>query len=359
MVCAEPAADRAERIRVGDLVIDWGVQPRNGPPDPETVEAYARDLAAGDKLPPAVVFRVGGENLLVDGRNRRDAHVACGEEWIDCVVREGTREEAIVFAAACNTRHGRTRSREDLEKALENLFSIPEFAARSDREVASVARCHWNVVGAVRRRLVESGVLAPSEKSLGKDGRLQVREKKAKPKVKVDGKEVAETPPDVERILSGKNLPEGAVVEVVTHRRTEEAEPERAPVIESPEPFDPEQTDLGQLLPSQPGKNGELQYGPSMRAYAADSRAYMDPVLYEWLHPDDRVREAAARHISRARKACNNDLPPFLLRLEMLLKVRDVASWKLCEEKNGGCGGAGQLPGSGTCSKCRGWGYRV
>ena len=343
-------------VRIEDLEVDWGVQPRNGPPDPETVEAYARDMDAGERFPPPVVFRTeDGRMLLVEGRHRTRGAARNGRDTIECVIVDGTREEAIEYAAACNTRHGKPRSREDLEKAIENLFALPKYAHMSDREIALLARCHHNVVGSVRRRLVEAGVLEPSDRVKCKDGRTMTRAKK--PAVKVNGKRAEKAPLDVERLISGlENLPEGATVEVVTHDG-----PKLAPatVVEEAEPFDPEQTDLGQLLPSQVGKDGKFEHGPSMKAYIADAKAYMDPVIWNWFQAaDGKVREAVARHCSRARKENHKNLPPFLMRLEMLLRTRDVEQWKLCEEKNGGCGGAGQLPGSGTCRKCNGWGYK-
>lgn len=351
----EGAARHRQTVPIEDLEIDWGVQPRYGPPDPADVAAYAADMGAGDEFPPVVAFATDdGRLLLADGRNRRDAAEARGESTIDCLVIEGTREEAIEYAAGCNTRHGKKRSREDLEKAIENLFTIPKYAEISDREIGALARCHHQIVGSVRRRLTEAGSLAPAGKTKGKDGKLR---KQPKPAVRVNGRKAEAATHDVERLVSGLELPEGATVEIVTHGG---ARGGPAAAVEDAEPFDPEQTELGQLLPSQIAKDGKPEYGPSMKLYVADAKAYMDPVIWGWLQSaDGKVREAVARHCSRARKGNHNHLPPFLLRLEMLLRVRDVGQWRLCEEKNGGCGGAGQLPGSGTCPKCKGDGYRT
>jgi hypothetical protein len=62
------------------------------------VEDYARDLEAGDTFPPVVCFDDGEARWLADGHYRLMAHRAAGKDKIRCEVRDGSKEDAILYA---------------------------------------------------------------------------------------------------------------------------------------------------------------------------------------------------------------------------------------------------------------------
>jgi len=82
-------------LRIADLLA-------NAPVDPEThldaarVEHYAQML---DALPPVVVFNTPEGLLLVDEYHRVAAARRCGLETVEAEVRNGSRQDALRYAA--------------------------------------------------------------------------------------------------------------------------------------------------------------------------------------------------------------------------------------------------------------------
>jgi ParB-like chromosome segregation protein Spo0J len=64
--------------------------------DEQRVERYRRDL---DGAPPVVVFETERGLLLVDGFHRVEAARREGRTTIEAVVRNGSRAEALAYAA--------------------------------------------------------------------------------------------------------------------------------------------------------------------------------------------------------------------------------------------------------------------
>jgi ParB-like chromosome segregation protein Spo0J len=82
-------------LRIADLLA-------NAPVDPEAhldaarVEHFAQML---DALPPVVVFNTPEGLLLVDGYHRVAAARRCGLETVEAEVRNGSRQDALRYAA--------------------------------------------------------------------------------------------------------------------------------------------------------------------------------------------------------------------------------------------------------------------
>ncbi len=136
-----------------DLVrVDGGTQVRFGL-SPLTVSEYAEALPAGAKFPPIVVFFDGSEYWLADGFHRLEAHRQAGLQQIDADVHDGSRRDAMLYAAAANAEHGLRRTAEDKKRAVLILLRDPEWRQWSDREIAGRVKVDHKTVAKYRRKL--------------------------------------------------------------------------------------------------------------------------------------------------------------------------------------------------------------
>src|SRR5215212_737729 len=83
------------RLRIADLLATAPVDPE-ADLDAARVERYVEML--GD-LPPVVVFNTPEGLLLVDGYHRVAAARRCGLETVEAEVRNGSRQDALRYAA--------------------------------------------------------------------------------------------------------------------------------------------------------------------------------------------------------------------------------------------------------------------
>lgn len=123
-----------------------------------TVAEYADALVAGAVFPPVTVFRDGAVYWLADGFHRFDAHRQAGRSEITADVRNGTKRDAILYAAAANADHGLRRTTDDKRRAIMALLSDPEWRVWSDREIATRTKTDHKTVGKLRKELAGGGV---------------------------------------------------------------------------------------------------------------------------------------------------------------------------------------------------------
>jgi hypothetical protein len=84
------------RVRVVDLLAGVPIDPE-AHLDAARVERYAEML---DKLPPVVAFDTDEGLLLADGYHRVAAARRRGLEAVEAEVRQGSRHDALLYAAA-------------------------------------------------------------------------------------------------------------------------------------------------------------------------------------------------------------------------------------------------------------------
>lgn len=102
----------------------------------DIVQAYAEDMQAGDIFPPITVFNDGISNWLADGYHRYFAVQACGLGEITAHVRQGTRRDALLYAAEANRKHGLSFSNKDKRRIVTLFLNDREWSQWSDREIA-------------------------------------------------------------------------------------------------------------------------------------------------------------------------------------------------------------------------------
>lgn len=147
-------------IPLGSIRIDGGTQARSGLNE-ATVAEYREARDGGAVFPPVVLFYDGKDYWLADGFHRvaacdRDRYPAFA---IPADVRQGTRRDAVLYAAGANAEHGLRRSKDDVRRAVEVLLRDAEWIQWSDREIARRCKVDHKTVGAHRTRLARTGEL--------------------------------------------------------------------------------------------------------------------------------------------------------------------------------------------------------
>ena len=118
---AAPAA-RTE-LAMNDITLDPSFHGRKHI-DPEVVDTYAELIDKGRMDAEVSVMFDGTRYLLVDGFHTYGAKQKLGHTHITARVYRGGREEAILFAAAANARHGLPRTNEDKKRAVLMVVTV-------------------------------------------------------------------------------------------------------------------------------------------------------------------------------------------------------------------------------------------
>lgn len=162
-----------DTLAITHIRLDGGTQSR-AETNAQTVAEYTEALAS---LPPVVVFFDGAEHWLADGFHRVRAHESAGCADIACIVKQGTRRDAILYSVGANQAHGLRRTNADKRRAVETLLRDEEWGAKSDRWIAEACGVHHVFVGKVRSELVTvtSSTSAPRT---GRDGKTRALPKR-------------------------------------------------------------------------------------------------------------------------------------------------------------------------------------
>jgi hypothetical protein len=109
-------------------------------------------------LPPVVLFRDNnGVYWLADGGYRYTA--ACevfsleGPRALLAEVRQGTKRDAILYAAEANAKHGRGLSNDEKRRVVERLLKDHEWSGWPDRAIARHTGTSHVFVGRIRKEL--------------------------------------------------------------------------------------------------------------------------------------------------------------------------------------------------------------
>lgn len=150
----------------------------------ELAREYGEDMRLGCEFPPVVVYFDSAPTVrlhdLAGGFHRSwGALYAFGPKGsILADVRQGTRRDAILFAASDNSKHGWRRTREDKRKAVAKLLDDAEWGRWSPRRIADACGVSANLVSDMIDERRASGQVCPGapkvhlvETRIGKDGR--------------------------------------------------------------------------------------------------------------------------------------------------------------------------------------------
>ncbi len=116
----------------------------------DVAKEYAEAMGRGDAFPPVQARYDGSDHWLTDGYHRIMAAELAGLADIEVSVRPGTRRDAILDAVGANASHGYRRTNADKRQAVLTVLADPEWAKKSDREIARLAHVDVGMVGRLR-----------------------------------------------------------------------------------------------------------------------------------------------------------------------------------------------------------------
>src|SRR3954452_24444558 len=143
------------------IQLDPATQPR-AELNQETVEQYAEHMRDGAELPPVILFDDGHRYWLPDGPHPGPGGRSLGRTHIRAEVRQGSREDAILFGLSANATLPRTN--EDKRRAVTVALRLPKLAGKSDREIAAACAVSHTFVAGVRRELTGNGYQMPERR---------------------------------------------------------------------------------------------------------------------------------------------------------------------------------------------------
>lgn len=124
-------------VKLDDIALDKATQMRASI-NRNAILDYAELEAEGSEPPPIILFyRVGQKKYHVgDGWHRIFAKRKLGKKTIQAEVRDGSRRDAILFAASANLKHGVRPTLDDRRKACITLLKDPEWYKWTDTTIA-------------------------------------------------------------------------------------------------------------------------------------------------------------------------------------------------------------------------------
>ena len=154
--------NQIKQIKISAIRIDGGTQARLKL-DHDVVKEYAECMKDGDKFPPVTVFHDGSEYWLANGFHRYFATKSNGELEIECEVKQGTLDDAVLYAFSADGRQGLSRSAEDNRNIIIRMIQHPVWGKWSNAEIAKHVGVSKMTVGRVKASL-EKDKPAPTKK---------------------------------------------------------------------------------------------------------------------------------------------------------------------------------------------------
>jgi len=155
---------------IADIRIDGGTQAR-AKLDQDVVAEYAANMRDGDMFPPLIVFFDGSNNWLADGFHRYFAYKQHGALDVDVEVKNGTLDDAILYAFGANARRGLSMSHEDNKAIIRRILAHSEWSQWTNSTIAKIIGVSAMTVGRIKKELEkESGIQSTVKKYKDKEG---------------------------------------------------------------------------------------------------------------------------------------------------------------------------------------------
>jgi hypothetical protein len=125
-----------------------------------TAGEYREAMLAGATFPPVIVFLDSkGVHWLADGFHRCAAAELAGLPAIAADVRQGSRKDALLYAARANSSHGLRRTTADKRRSV--LLVLGAYPKWSNRKIGEACGVDDKTVAAARRATESPGAEIP------------------------------------------------------------------------------------------------------------------------------------------------------------------------------------------------------
>lgn len=138
-----------KELKVSDIRIDGGTQIRKQLSQ-DKVSEYAEQMNDGEVFPPIIVFFDGSSYWLASGFHRLFATKLNGKETISADVKDGTVDDATLFALGDN-KHGLNMTAEDYRRSIEIMLKHPKWSKWSNVQIAKHIGVSAMTVGRVKK----------------------------------------------------------------------------------------------------------------------------------------------------------------------------------------------------------------
>jgi hypothetical protein len=139
-------------LNIANIRIDGGTQARVAL-NQDVVKDYAEKMRDGEKFPAVVVYFDGSDYWLADGFHRYFATKSNGTVSIECEVKNGTLDDATLFAFSANGKRGLSMSAEDNRNVIYAMLRHPEWKLWTNAAIAKHVGVSKMTVGRVKATL--------------------------------------------------------------------------------------------------------------------------------------------------------------------------------------------------------------
>jgi len=152
-----------------NIRIDGGTQARVALSQ-ETVQEYSEHMRDGVVFPPVVVFHDGSDYWLADSFHRYFATKANAKTSIDADVKNGTLDDAILFAFSANGKRGLSMTAEDNRNIIYAMLRHPDWSQWTNSAIAKHIGVSAMTVGRVKATLEKKDDEPKIKKFIDKSG---------------------------------------------------------------------------------------------------------------------------------------------------------------------------------------------
>lgn len=191
-----------KKLNLLTIKIDGGTQARVSL-NQDVVKEYAESMREGDVFPPITVFFDGSDYWLADGFHRYFATKANALTSIDAEVKNGTLDDATLFAFSANSKRGLSMTFEDNRNIIYAMLRHPEWSKWTNTAIAKHIGVSSMTVGRVKATMEKKEDEPTVKKYVDKSGKEStVDTSKLKTKQKIKKPDVTTAPSDLEQKVS-------------------------------------------------------------------------------------------------------------------------------------------------------------
>jgi hypothetical protein len=139
-------------LNISNIRIDGGTQARIAL-NQDVVKDYAEKMRDGEQFPEITVFFDGSDYWLADGFHRYFATKSNSTVSINCDVKNGTLDDAILFAFGANGKRGLTMTAEDNRNVIYAMLRHAEWKLWTNSAIAKHVGVSKMTVGRVKATL--------------------------------------------------------------------------------------------------------------------------------------------------------------------------------------------------------------